>query len=96
MPIVDMDESEDQPEQNQPNMDVSNIEMDTTNVEEDPLVDAPNVETEPIYDTDATNDEMNPLVEEMQSEETQPPTEYQIPEDLREVPSHPLSNVIGD
>jgi len=78
VPIVDMDESEGQPEQTQPNM------------------DAPNVETEPIYDTDATNDEMDPLVEEVQSKETQHPTEYKIPEDLREVPSHPLSNVIGD
>ena len=60
-------------------------------------MDPTNVEMEPIYDTDATNEDVDPLVDDLQTEEAQPSqTEYQIPQDLREVTSHPLSNVIGD
>jgi Reverse transcriptase (RNA-dependent DNA polymerase) len=86
VPILDQDEVETRTDtiENQPEQ--TQPEMDTTNI----------IETDQIIE-DATNNEMDPIVEGMQTEEIQPSRiEYQIPQDLREVSSHPLSNVIGD
>ena len=50
-----------------------------------------NNEDEGIQEENALNDGTT-----QEEEESQPSSPYRIPENLREVPSHPLNNVIGD